>query len=219
MQTKENLTLRATAFGSKCELPVPYLDKMCKGGLTDNIVRFAEFKNQKELKKGDGGKRSRLIGEHFSCRARRRNQVPTYLCTRVYACANPTRAWRCCHAFTGSASGVRVHQFTTASVDVPVCFLAGISKLDDANDAGSTRSRNCTLILTEGDSAKALAISGLGVIGRDNYGVFPLRCGGGEVDWCMGAQHVRRCRPGGHTSSTRQQHTQVLHVPIPPNIY
>jgi DNA topoisomerase-2 len=29
--------------------------------------------------------------------------------------------------------------------------------------------------LTEGDSAKALAISGLGVVGRDYYGVFPLK--------------------------------------------
>ena len=33
----------------------------------------------------------------------------------------------------------------------------------------------CTLILTEGDSAKSLAVAGLGVIGRDRYGVFPLR--------------------------------------------
>jgi len=31
------------------------------------------------------------------------------------------------------------------------------------------------LVLTEGDSAKALAVSGLGVVGRDHYGVFPLR--------------------------------------------
>jgi DNA topoisomerase II len=31
------------------------------------------------------------------------------------------------------------------------------------------------LILTEGDSAKTFAVSGLGVIGRDNYGVFPLK--------------------------------------------
>ena len=53
--------------------------------------------------------------------------------------------------------------------------LKGIAKLDDANDAGTTKSQNCTLILTEGDSAKTLAISGLGVVGRDKYGVFPLR--------------------------------------------
>ena len=53
--------------------------------------------------------------------------------------------------------------------------LIGIPKLDDANMAGGRRSKDCTLILTEGDSAKALAVSGLSVIGRDLYGVFPLK--------------------------------------------
>ena len=53
--------------------------------------------------------------------------------------------------------------------------LTGIPKLDDANDAGGRHSEHCTLILTEGDSAKALAVSGLSVVGRDRYGVFPLR--------------------------------------------
>lgn len=32
-----------------------------------------------------------------------------------------------------------------------------------------------TLILTEGDSAKALAVAGLSVVGREAYGVYPLR--------------------------------------------
>ena len=36
-------------------------------------------------------------------------------------------------------------------------------------------SLDCTLIVTEGDSAKTLAVSGLGVVGRDYYGAFPLR--------------------------------------------
>ncbi|KAJ0015827.1 hypothetical protein NQD34_014117 [Periophthalmus magnuspinnatus] len=53
--------------------------------------------------------------------------------------------------------------------------IKGVPKLDDANDAGGKNSIGCTLILTEGDSAKTLAVSGLGVIGRDRYGVFPLR--------------------------------------------
>mmetsp|Transcript_3606 Transcript_3606/g.5489 ORF Transcript_3606/g.5489 Transcript_3606/m.5489 type:complete len:1381 (+) Transcript_3606:89-4231(+) len=53
--------------------------------------------------------------------------------------------------------------------------LTGIPKLDDANFAGGARSQECTLILTEGDSAKALAVSGLAVVGRDTYGVFPLK--------------------------------------------
>ncbi|KAJ9575916.1 hypothetical protein L9F63_007228, partial [Diploptera punctata] len=53
--------------------------------------------------------------------------------------------------------------------------LKGVPKLEDANDAGTRYSLDCTLILTEGDSAKTLAVSGLGVVGRDKYGVFPLR--------------------------------------------
>ena len=53
--------------------------------------------------------------------------------------------------------------------------IAGIPKLDDANKAGTKESNRCTLILTEGDSAKATAMAGLGVIGRDFYGVFPLK--------------------------------------------
>ncbi|RNA39637.1 DNA topoisomerase 2-alpha-like, partial [Brachionus plicatilis] len=53
--------------------------------------------------------------------------------------------------------------------------VRGIPKLDDANNAGTRDSLNCTLILTEGDSAKTLAVAGLGVLGRDRYGVFPLR--------------------------------------------
>lgn len=53
--------------------------------------------------------------------------------------------------------------------------LSGLPKLSDANNAGTKNASNCTLILTEGDSAKTLAVAGLGVVGRDNFGVFPLR--------------------------------------------
>lgn len=51
-----------------------------------------------------------------------------------------------------------------------------LPKLEDANFAGhKTKSKDCTLILTEGDSAKATAMAGLAVVGRDRYGVFPLK--------------------------------------------
>jgi DNA topoisomerase-2 len=53
--------------------------------------------------------------------------------------------------------------------------LTGVPKLDDANDAGTRHSERCVLILTEGDSAKALAVAGIEVVGRDCYGVFPLK--------------------------------------------
>jgi len=53
--------------------------------------------------------------------------------------------------------------------------ISGIPKLDDANKAGGSEGWKCKLILTEGDSAKASAVAGLSVIGRDYYGIFPLR--------------------------------------------
>jgi DNA topoisomerase-2 len=111
-QTKENLTTKATQFGSKCEIPDKFMKQIEKSGIIDNILSWAKFKQTAELKKKSGAKRSKLLG---------------------------------------------------------------ISKLDDANMAGTAKSSECTLILTEGDSAKALAISGLGVVGRDYYGVFPLK--------------------------------------------
>lgn len=53
--------------------------------------------------------------------------------------------------------------------------VRGIPKLEDATWAGTAKSDECTLILTEGDSAATTAISGLKVVGREKYGVFPLR--------------------------------------------
>jgi len=55
-----------------------------------------------------------------------------------------------------------------------------IEGLDPANNAGSKDSRDCTLILCEGLSAKTYAVTGIGVgiggkQGRDWYGVYPLR--------------------------------------------
>ncbi|QOI90210.1 DNA topoisomerase 2 [Pyramimonas orientalis virus] len=55
------------------------------------------------------------------------------------------------------------------------CSIRGIPKLDDANWAGTSKSNECILILTEGDSAKSMAISGLSEVGRNKYGVFPLK--------------------------------------------
>lgn len=111
-QTKENLTTKASAFGSTCILTEKVFKAIEKSSIIENIHNWAKFKQTNELKKKSGSKRSKLIG---------------------------------------------------------------ITKLDDANHAGTAKSSQCTLILTEGDSAKALAISGLGVVGRDYYGVFPLK--------------------------------------------
>ena len=112
-QTKERLITTPSKFGSKPVISDKFAKQILdKTDLMDRVLSFAEFKLNKETKKTDGHKRSRLR-------------------------------------------------------DIP--------KLDDANWAGTPKSEQCTLILTEGDSAKTMAVSGLSVIGRDTYGVFPLR--------------------------------------------
>lgn len=111
-QVKEFLTTPISKFGSRCDLNDKFIDKLAKTGLMDLAINLSAFKENKDLKKTDGKKKT---------------------------------------------------------------TLRGIPKLDDANWAGGPKSQQCTLILTEGDSAKSLAISGLSIIGRDKYGVFPLK--------------------------------------------
>ena len=48
-------------------------------------------------------------------------------------------------------------------------------KLTDANKAGTKDGWKCTLMLTEGDSAQGLAMTGRSIVGPDLFGVFPLR--------------------------------------------
>ena len=53
--------------------------------------------------------------------------------------------------------------------------VLNMKKLEDAEDAGGKNAAQCTLIVAEGDSAKAFADAGLEVVGRQRYGVFALR--------------------------------------------
>ncbi|KAI6133866.1 DNA topoisomerase II [Pisolithus croceorrhizus] len=111
-QTKETLTLTASKFGTKPSLSEDFMKKVQKSSIVDQVLNWAKFKADQQIKKTDGSKRNRLTG---------------------------------------------------------------MTKLADANNAGTKYAERCTLILTEGDSAKALAVAGLGVVGRDHFGVFPLR--------------------------------------------
>ncbi|KAF8264485.1 DNA topoisomerase [Lactarius quietus] len=111
-QTKETMTLLSSKFGSKPTLSEDFMKKVSKSSIVENVLNWAKFRADQEIKKTDGTKRNRLTG---------------------------------------------------------------ITKLSDANNAGTRTASQCTLILTEGDSAKALAVAGLGVVGRDYFGVFPLR--------------------------------------------
>ncbi|KAL9131448.1 MAG: hypothetical protein Q9217_000596 [Psora testacea] len=110
-QTKEQLTTKASQFGSKCNLSDEFMKKIARTDVIDNILHFAEQKADQILKKSDGSRRSRMD--------------------------NP--------------------------------------KLTDANKAGTKDGHKCTLILTEGDSAKGLALAGRSVVSPDLFGVYPLR--------------------------------------------
>lgn len=112
-QTKENMTLQAKNFGSRCTLSDKFITAVSKCGIVESVLSWAKFKEQNELVKKSSGKKASKI--------------------------------------------------------------KGVPKLEDANEAGGRNALKCTLILTEGDSAKSLVVSGFAVIGRDYYGVFPLR--------------------------------------------
>jgi DNA topoisomerase-2 len=56
-----------------------------------------------------------------------------------------------------------------------VSKLRTIEKLIDAKLAGGRRSAEASLMITEGDSAKAFALSGMSVVGNEKFGVFPVQ--------------------------------------------
>jgi DNA topoisomerase-2 len=85
-QTKETLTTKPSAFGSKCEVSEKFIKQVLKSGVVERVVNWAKLKQDSLLKKNNGKKTSRLFN---------------------------------------------------------------IPKLDDANWAGTAKSKLCTLILTE----------------------------------------------------------------------
>ena len=76
--------------------------------------------------------------------------------------------------FAKAKQRVKLHKALSSNIKKSSRLL-GIDKLEDANLAGTKDYKECTLILTEGDSAKSLALAGIEVVGRERYGVFPLR--------------------------------------------
>lgn len=115
-QVKETLTLKASSFGSKCDVSSLAKTLIKKSNLIEMLFQWANYKENQEKNKKLNGKKSQKV--------------------------------------------------------------KGVPKLEDANMAGTRFSNKCSLLLTEGDSAKTFAVSGLSVLGkkgRDFYGVFPLR--------------------------------------------
>jgi DNA gyrase/topoisomerase IV subunit B len=70
-----------------------------------------------------------------------------------------------------------------ASMNGSKCQRLKIPKLDDAPRAGTREARKCTIILTEGDSAKTFATSGICALElkeRQYFGSFPLKMSRGH---------------------------------------
>lgn len=128
-QTKECLTTRSKAFGSRCELSAEFLKKVEKSDIVASILSFAKYQEDREKKKTQGKRGGKK--------------------------------------------------------------LTGIEKLDDANNAGTKKGSDCTMILTEGDSAKTLAVAGISVVGRDWYGCYPLKGKLLNVRDCSHAQFMK----------------------------
>ncbi|CAJ0631420.1 12291_t:CDS:2 [Entrophospora sp. SA101] len=110
-QTKENMTLKQSSFGSKCVVDDDFIKKVVRTGILEGIMNDLKSKQVQDLKKTDGVKRN----------------------------------------------------------------MINVPKLDDAVNAGTRNAQNCILVLTEGDSAKALALAGFDVVGHNEWGVYPLR--------------------------------------------
>ena len=74
-----------------------------------------------------------------------------------------------------SLTQVKDNKYAKKTDGSKVKSIRGIPKLVDANFAGTDNSELCTLILCEGDSAKAGVLSGLSKEDRNIYGVYPLK--------------------------------------------
>lgn len=78
-------------------------------------------------------------------------------------------------ALTLARDQVRARKVARESDGVKTASVRGISKLVDANWAGTRKSAECILILCEGDSAAAGVRSGLTTEDRNRYGIYPIR--------------------------------------------
>lgn len=113
-QTKEELDMKASTFGSKYAAGTQFIKKIVDTGVFNHILDFGKFKELDTLSKQDN-------------KNKKTNRI------------------------------------------------TGLPKLEDATLAGTKRSAETFLIVTEGDSAKVMALAGRSVIGADKVGIFPLK--------------------------------------------
>lgn len=120
------------------------------------------------------------------------SQTKEKLTTPVSRFADDVKAWKPTPAFikqlglTGiidqlfqdvssrELSVARRAMVTTTSSSSSTRRLVIADKYDAATNVTKSKS-NCSLLLTEGDSARALAVAGLAVVGRANFGIYALK--------------------------------------------
>ncbi len=82
-QTKEMLKTNKSKFGSTCELDKQFLDKVSKLSVMDEIIRFAEFKEEKDLKKQDGKKKNKVNVPNYDGAIYAGQKNKSHLCTLI----------------------------------------------------------------------------------------------------------------------------------------
>ncbi len=82
-QTKEMLKTNKSKFGSKCDLDKGFLDKVSKLPAMDEIVRFAMFKEEKDMKRQDGKKKNRINIPNYDGAIYAGQKNKSYLCTLI----------------------------------------------------------------------------------------------------------------------------------------
>ena len=91
-QTKEYMTLKQSAFGSKCAFDDKFFKSVSNCGVLESILAFAQSKQSKELKKTDGTKKQRLTGISKLEGRASETLTPTLTRTLTYALAQASRS-------------------------------------------------------------------------------------------------------------------------------
>ena len=126
-QTKEQLTTKSSAFGSKCQVSDKFLAGILKTEVVTNIMHFAEKKADQLLAKSDGSKRARMYNSKLTDANK----------------AGTKDGWRCTLILTegDSASGLALAGRAVVNPDLIGVFpLRG--KLLNVRDASVTQISN-----------------------------------------------------------------------------
>ena len=82
-QTKEQLTTRVKDFGSRCEIPNDYINKIMKTDLATKIFEIADENAQNALKKSDGTRKNRITDYPKLEDANKAGTKEGYKCTLI----------------------------------------------------------------------------------------------------------------------------------------